>query len=63
MENLAAFLAVVAGSAFAYELVLLTLFVLLLNIRRTVWAPMDEPVHARVTEPVRVIILSRKQQQ
>ena len=62
MENLAAFLAATCGTAFTYELVLLIVFVLLLNIRRAIWSPMDEPVHARVTEPVRVVIVSRARQ-
>ena len=62
MENLAAFIAATCGSAFTYELVLLILFVLMLNIRRTIWAPMDEPIHASVTEPVQVVIVSRSKQ-
>lgn len=41
MEQLPAFLAAVLGPAFTYELNLLVFYVLLLNVRRSLWRAIE----------------------
>ena len=41
MEQLPAFLAATLGPAFSYQLVLFVLYVLLLNVRRSLWRVID----------------------
>lgn len=44
MNELPAFLAATMGDAFMYEAVMITLFVLLLNVRRSLWRSAESQV-------------------